>query len=110
MIPFLLPFFKTVPFRNGSITRRILKQVVLDIAIPKVEDGINVNAVLPIKCEKAYIKAKESNKPIFLDFTGYTCTNCRWMEINIFEQKDVVKLFDQFILVKLYNSVTPIER
>ena len=57
IILFLLPFFKTVPLRNGSITRRILKQVVLDIAIPKVEDGINVNAVLPIKCEKAYIKA-----------------------------------------------------
>ena len=52
----------------------------------------------------AYEKARESNKPIFLDFTGYTCTNCRWMEINIFEEEDVVKLFNQFILVKLYTD------
>ena len=21
---------------------------------------------------------------MFIDFTGYTCTNCRWMEANIF--------------------------
>ena len=52
----------------------------------------------------AYVKAQESNKPIFLDFTGYTCTNCRWMEINIFEQDDVIKLFEEFILVKLYTD------
>ena len=36
----------------------------------------------------AYQKAKDTNKPIFLDFTGYTCTNCRWMEINVFEVLD----------------------
>ena len=52
----------------------------------------------------AYVEAKKYNKPIFLDFTGYTCTNCRWMEINIFEQKEVVELFDKFILVKLYTD------
>ena len=52
----------------------------------------------------AYVRAKETNKPIFLDFTGYTCTNCRWMEINVFEEEDVVKLFDEFILVKLYTD------
>jgi len=52
----------------------------------------------------AYIKAKEVNKPIFLDFTGYTCTNCRWMEINVFEEEEVVKLFNNFVLVKLYTD------
>ena len=52
----------------------------------------------------AYERAKESNKPIFLDFTGYTCTNCRWMEINIFEEEEVKQLFDEFILVKLYTD------
>ena len=52
----------------------------------------------------AYQIAEEKNKPIFLDFTGYTCTNCRWMEINIFEKEEVSKLFDNFILVKLYTD------
>jgi len=33
--------------------------------------------------ELAYKIAKKENKLMFLDFTGYTCTNCRWMEVNI---------------------------
>ena len=28
--------------------------------------------------------AQKTGKPVFVDFTGYTCTNCRWMETNIF--------------------------
>ena len=36
-------------FRNGIIKRNILKQVVFDIAMPKVEEGIKENAVLPLK-------------------------------------------------------------
>ena len=27
--------------------------------------------------------ASLSNKKVFIDFTGYTCVNCRWMEKNI---------------------------
>ena len=54
--------------------------------------------------EEGYILSKELNKPIFIDFTGYTCTNCRWMEINIFEEKDVKLIFENFILVKLYTD------
>src|SRR5262249_44608940 len=29
-------------------------------------------------------QARAAQKPVFVDFTGYTCTNCRWMEANIF--------------------------
>ena len=54
--------------------------------------------------DKAYEIAENKNKPIFLDFTGYTCTNCRWMEINVFEDEEVEKLFEEFILVKLYTD------
>ena len=54
--------------------------------------------------DAAYIKAKELNKPLFIDFTGYTCTNCRYMEINIFENTEVKSLFDNFVLTKLYTD------
>ena len=54
--------------------------------------------------DEAYLMAKNKNKPIFIDFTGYTCTNCRWMEINIFELEEVKILFEDFILVKLYTD------
>ncbi len=50
------------------------------------------------------IAAKRLNKPIFLDFTGYTCTNCRWMEANIFPRREVRELLDKFVLVRLYTD------
>ncbi len=54
--------------------------------------------------DEALFIAQKENKPIFIDFTGYTCTNCRWMEINIFEQNEVKNLFDNFVLTKLYTD------
>ena len=54
--------------------------------------------------DEGYVISKELNKPIFIDFTGYTCTNCRWMEINIFEEEDVKAIFEDFVLVKLYTD------
>ena len=51
-----------------------------------------------------YKVSKELKKPIFIDFTGYTCTNCRWMEINIFEEDEVKEIFENFVLVKLYTD------
>ena len=70
------------------------------------EDKNNINKENWIvdDLDLAYLVAKKENKPIFIDFTGYTCTNCRWMEINVFELVEVQNLFDDFILVKLYTD------
>ena len=54
--------------------------------------------------EEGLMKAKEINKPIFVDFTGYTCTNCRWMETNVFEEPPVQELFKDFVLLRLYTD------
>ncbi len=49
-------------------------------------------------------KSKKENKLIFVDFTGYTCTNCRWMEANMFPVKEVSDELGKFILVRLYTD------
>jgi thiol:disulfide interchange protein DsbD len=49
-------------------------------------------------------KARSENRRVFLDFTGYTCTNCRWMEANIFPLKEVEEEMRNFILVQLYTD------
>lgn len=54
--------------------------------------------------DEALKKAQSENKKIFIDFTGYTCTNCRWMEANIFTNSKVKELFKEYILVKLYTD------
>lgn len=52
----------------------------------------------------ALAEAKATGKPIFLDFTGYTCTNCRWMESNVFTRDDVRQLMEQYVLARLYTD------
>jgi len=48
--------------------------------------------------------ARTSRKLVFVDFTGYTCTNCRWMEANIFNRPDVGAELGQFVLARLYTD------
>lgn len=52
----------------------------------------------------ALVEAKKSGKNIFIDFTGYTCTNCRAMESQVFSRKDVQDLFKDFVLARLYTD------
>jgi len=54
--------------------------------------------------EGALKQAKAENKLIFVDFTGYTCTNCRWMEANIFPKKEVETELAKFVRVKLFTD------
>jgi thiol:disulfide interchange protein DsbD len=54
--------------------------------------------------EPAFSEASIVQKPIFIDFTGYTCTNCRWMETNVFTLNEVQTRFNEFILVHLYTD------
>jgi thiol:disulfide interchange protein len=48
--------------------------------------------------------ARSTGKLVFVDFTGYTCTNCRWMEANIFSRPDVGAELGQFVLSRLYTD------
>ena len=54
--------------------------------------------------EGAVKRAKAENKKVFVDFTGYTCTNCRWMEANMFILPEVRAEMDKFVLVSLYTD------
>ncbi|HZE07318.1 MAG TPA: cytochrome c biogenesis protein CcdA, partial [Gemmatimonadaceae bacterium] len=53
---------------------------------------------------RAQAVAKSSGKAVFIDFTGYTCTNCRWMEANIFSRPDVGAALGKFVLSRLYTD------
>jgi thiol:disulfide interchange protein DsbD len=49
-------------------------------------------------------KAREQGKLVLIDFTGYTCTNCRWMEANMFPRPDVVRELDRYVRVRLFTD------
>jgi thiol:disulfide interchange protein len=50
----------------------------------------------------ALAEAKKTGKNVFIDFTGYQCTNCRAMEATIFKEPQVKNLFKDFVLARLY--------
>ncbi len=54
--------------------------------------------------EGALAKARQNDKLLFVDFTGYTCTNCRWMESNMFPKPEISRELDKFVRVRLYTD------
>jgi thiol:disulfide interchange protein DsbD len=46
--------------------------------------------------------ADKHGLPVFLDFTGYGCVNCRKMEAAVFTHDEVKNLLSQFVIISLY--------
>lgn len=62
---------------------------------------------LGINCFKDFDEgmayAKQVNKPILLDFTGWACVNCRKMEENVWSETDVFPILkEDYVLISLY--------
>ena len=55
---------------------------------------------------EALAKAKAENKMVFVNFTGYACTNCHWMKANMFPRPDIAAELKDFVLVDLYTDGT----
>jgi thiol:disulfide interchange protein DsbD len=54
--------------------------------------------------DAALAQARAANRPLLIDFTGYTCTNCRWMEANMFPRPDVTRELARYVRVRLYTD------
>jgi thiol:disulfide interchange protein len=53
--------------------------------------------------EQAVLFAREKNRPIFVDFTGHSCANCRAMENSVWTDNKVHQLLtEEFVMVSLY--------
>jgi thiol:disulfide interchange protein DsbD len=52
----------------------------------------------------ALAQARAEGKEVLVDFTGYTCTNCRWMEANMFPRPEVTREMERYVRVRLYTD------
>ncbi|MBI3219382.1 MAG: thioredoxin family protein [Bacteroidetes bacterium] len=53
--------------------------------------------------KQAMMCARQQNKPLFIDFTGHGCTNCREMEARVWSDPQVLqRLKNDFVVVALY--------
>lgn len=61
----------------------------------------DLDGFFDIKEAQAY--AKKVNKPVFIDFTGHGCVNCREMEARVWPDPEVLKrLQNDFVIAALY--------
>ena len=54
----------------------------------------------------ALAAAKQQNKLVLVNFTGYACTNCHWMKANMFTRPEIRSLLGNMIIVDLYTDGT----
>lgn len=53
--------------------------------------------------ETGLAAAKQQNKPILLDFTGWACVNCRKVEENVWSDPKIFQILNEdYILISLY--------
>ncbi len=53
--------------------------------------------------EQGIACAKSLNKPVFIDFTGHGCVNCREMEANVWSDPKVLKILkEDYVIITLY--------
>ena len=45
--------------------------------------------------------AKENNMPVFLDFNGFGCVNCRKMEAAVLSKPEVAEHMHKYVLISL---------
>jgi thiol:disulfide interchange protein DsbD len=49
-------------------------------------------------------QARREGKLVFVNFTGYACTNCHWMKANMFTRPEIAAAMKDFVLVELYTD------
>ena len=52
----------------------------------------------------ASAKATAEGKTLLVSFTGYSCSNCKWMKANMFTRPEVGELLEKTVLVELYTD------
>jgi thiol:disulfide interchange protein len=53
--------------------------------------------------------ARQQNKLVLVNFTGYACTNCHWMKANMFTRPEIRTVLNKMVIVDLYTDGTDAE-
>jgi thiol:disulfide interchange protein DsbD len=97
------------PQRPGGVVFAWVDAFLLPDPTGADEWGTDLPAALDRTRQEAE-KGKQPAKPIFLDFTGKICTNCRYNENTVFPKQRVRELMAKYELVQLYTDEVPADR
>lgn len=98
-----LPPMYTHDFDLVSMTRKINANEICEL--PKYDDFLHLPHGLQgyYDYDQALACARQQGKPLFIDFTGHGCTNCREMEAVVWSDPQVLeRLQNDFVIAALY--------
>lgn len=98
-----LPPMYTHDFDLVSMTRKINANEICEM--PKYEEFLHLPHGLQgyYDYDQALACARQQGKPLFIDFTGHGCTNCREMEAVVWSDPQVLaRLQNDFVIAALY--------
>ena len=98
-----LPPMSTHDFDLLAADRKEMPNEICDV--PKYNEFLHfphgINGYFDYK--QAIACARQQHKPLFIDFTGHGCTNCREMEARVWSDPQVLKrLKEDYVVVALY--------
>lgn len=89
----------------------VLWKQIVAFAPPQLEtEGLFINhdgLEYSLDYDAATEVAVTSNKPMFLDFTGVNCINCRLMEQDVLSRSDIHLVLEDLVRVQLYVDHIP---
>ena len=101
-----LPPQQTLDFNLDRTIKYVESQLPSDICEePKYGDVLELPLDLNgyFDYEQAMSCGRDQNKPVFVDFTGHGCNNCREMENSVWSDPEVLKMLrDEYVIVALY--------
>jgi len=90
---------------SSDSTKKLSNNQKIECEPPKYADMLHLPHGLKgyFDYDQAMACAKAQNKPLFIDFTGHGCVNCREMETRVWSDPRVLKkLNEEFVIVAIY--------
>jgi thiol:disulfide interchange protein DsbD len=78
----------------------------LDAYVPTASGDAGAPVWMKDQYRAALDRARRERKRVFVNFTGYACTNCHWMKANMFTRPEIAAALRDFVLVELYTDGT----
>jgi thiol:disulfide interchange protein DsbD len=91
---------------SNSVSGNAASVGALEALLPRPAVGASTDGLTWIvnDLDAGLARARAHQRPVFVDFTGHSCGNCRWMESNIFTQEPVRRAFEQLVLIRLFTD------
>jgi thiol:disulfide interchange protein len=84
----------------------------LDAYVPAATGGLGGRASaegppwMKNQYREALDRARAESKLVLVNFSGYACTNCHWMDANMFPRPEIAAALKDLVLVELYTDGT----